>query len=239
MRLLFAGTRGYIKDRTPLHNRHSCLLVHYRRKVMLIDCGEDWLGHLDELGRPNAVVITHAHPDHACGLKQGWDLPVWATIESWESMVRYPLAERQVLVPRVVQEIAGMQVEAFPLVHSVRAPAVGLRVTAGHATIFYVPDVIWIEAREDALRGAYVYSGEGASRERGLVRKTGEALVGHASVNTQLGWCAHEGVKRAIITHCGSGIVRDHDEAAKVLRRLAENRGVDASLATDGFALTL
>jgi len=93
--------------------------------------------------------------------------------------------------------------------------------------------------REDALRGVDLYVGDGARLEHRLVRKTGDVLVGHASVNIQLGWCAHEGVKRAVITHCGSGIVRDHDGAVELLRRLAEKRSVGASLATDGLAVAV
>jgi len=239
VRLVFPGTRGYIKFGTQQHGRHSCMLASYRKKTILVDCGEDWLGHLDELDHPDAVVITHAHPDHAWGLKNGWDRPVWATRESWEVMARYPLPERGEMVPRVPQRIAGMTVEAFPLVHSVRAPAVGLRITAGRAAIFYVPDVIWIADRDEALRGVDLYIGDGASLERGLVRKTGDALVGHAAVSTQLGWCAHTGVKRALITHCGSGIVRDHEAAVAVLQRLAEKRGVQASIATDGLVVDI
>ena len=42
--------------------------------------------------------------------------------------------------------------------------------------------------------------------ERPVVRRDG-ALIGHAPIRTQLEWCAREGVRRGVFTHCGSGIV--------------------------------
>ena len=36
----------------------------------MIDCGKNWLRRLRHLN-PDAIVVTHAHPDHAFGLKSG------------------------------------------------------------------------------------------------------------------------------------------------------------------------
>ncbi len=57
MKLRFPGTRGEIEARTPLHRMHSCLLVEGR---VLVDCGADWLGKIEALGR-EAIALTHAH----------------------------------------------------------------------------------------------------------------------------------------------------------------------------------
>ena len=66
MKLLFLGTRGEIEARTRRHRMHSSLLVSYRSTRVMIDCGLDWLGKFERL-RPSAIVLTHAHPDHALG----------------------------------------------------------------------------------------------------------------------------------------------------------------------------
>ena len=51
-------------------------------------------------------------------------------------------------------EICGVTFEAFPVEHSIRAPAVGYRVTAiGKGCVFYVPDVVRIYDRSAALAG--------------------------------------------------------------------------------------
>jgi glyoxylase-like metal-dependent hydrolase (beta-lactamase superfamily II) len=77
MTLTFLGTRGEIDARTWRHRMHTSLLVSYRRANVMIDCGLDWLGKLKRVS-PRAIVLTHAHPDHALGLKQGAPCPVYA-----------------------------------------------------------------------------------------------------------------------------------------------------------------
>jgi len=75
MKLTFAGTRREIELRTRKHRRHSVLVVSYRGFRLMIDCGADWAGRAGEL-RPGAILLTHAHPDHAWGLRQGAPGPV-------------------------------------------------------------------------------------------------------------------------------------------------------------------
>jgi phosphoribosyl 1,2-cyclic phosphodiesterase len=239
MKLTFLGTRGYIETSTRRHRRHSSLEVAYRRTRVMIDCGEDWRGERAELA-PHAVVITHAHPDHAFGLDEGAPCPVWATAEAWETMDGYPLTDRHTVEPRRPFEIDGIVFEAFPVEHSTRAPAVGYRVSAGRVSIFYAPDLVYIPDRGEALRDVRVYIGDGATLTRSMVRKQGEHLIGHAPVRTQLTWCRKEGVPRAVITHCGSQIVEgDERTLGAELREMARERGVEAEIAHDGMEIVV
>jgi uncharacterized LabA/DUF88 family protein len=67
-----------------------------------------------------------------------------------------------------------------------------------------------------------------------------KALIGHSPVRTQLTWCEKEGVRRAIITHCGSEIVTgDEGKLSAKLRAMAAERGVDVRIAHDGMKLEL
>lgn len=100
MKLTFLGTRGYIEARTARHRRHAALLVSYRGARVMVDCGEDWLGRIAAL-RPDAIVVTHAHPDHAGGLVAGTPCPVYASAETWRAIERYPINQRRVLRPGV------------------------------------------------------------------------------------------------------------------------------------------
>src|SRR5438105_4543651 len=73
-----------------------------------------------------------------------------------------------------------------------------------------------------------------------IVRKRDNALIGHAAISAQLGWCAKEGVPRVIITHCGSEIVNGDERKLSVkLRAMAAERGVEAAIAYDGMELIL
>jgi glyoxylase-like metal-dependent hydrolase (beta-lactamase superfamily II) len=75
MRLTFLGTRGEIAMRSRRHWRHTAALVESRGHRIVIDAGTDWLGRLERLS-PDAVVVTHAHPDHVAALKRGSRCPV-------------------------------------------------------------------------------------------------------------------------------------------------------------------
>lgn len=239
MKLTFLGTRGYIDPRTDRHAMHSSLLVAYRGKEVQVDCGEDWLGRMEEI-KPQAIVVTHAHPDHAFGLKEGAPCPVWATAESWEKLETFPIAEKRVIRPRQPVEIGGITFEAFPVQHSIRAPAVGYRISAGRVSIFYAPDLVYIEERAAALAGCRLYIGDGATVRRSMVRKEGDRLFGHTPVMTQLTWCRKEGVPKMIVTHCGSEIVTGEDEGVlEDIREIARERAVEVEVAWDGMEVVL
>jgi phosphoribosyl 1,2-cyclic phosphodiesterase len=239
MKLTFIGTRGEIDTRTRRHRMHTSLLVSYRATTVMIDCGIDWLGKLKRLS-PNAIVLTHAHPDHAWGLKRGAPCPVYATEKTWQELRHYPIRDRHVIKERRPTKICGITFEAFQVEHSILSPAVGYRVSAGRARIFYAPDVIFIHERGAALKDVQIYIGDGATVMRSFIRKRGKALIGHSPVRTQLTWCQKEGVPRAIITHCGSEIVAaDERKISELIRAMGKERGVDTRIAYDGMKLTL
>ena len=237
MRLEFLGTRGGIRRSNRKHRRHSALLITHQHRRVMIDCGEDWLGQLDQIA-PDAILVTHGHPDHAGGLRDGAPCPVFATARSWRAMAKLPV-EREDLPPRKRAMIAGLAVTAVPVVHSTHAPAVGYRIRAGKAVIFYVPDVIALPT--SALAGVGLYIGDGARLVRPLIRIIRDgSRAGHTSIKVQLAWCARAGVAHAIFTHCGSELVCGHDEVVEAtIGTLGVTAGVIARIAYDGLALEL
>jgi len=239
MRLTFLGTRGEIEARTRRHRMHSSLLVSYRSAKVMIDCGLDWLGKFERL-HPDAIVLTHAHPDHAWGLKNGAPCPVHAPQKTWQTLRGCKIDDRQMIKERVPVKICGITFEAFPVEHSILAPAVGYRISTGRARVFYGPDLLFIHDRAAALKDVQLYIGDGATITRSFVRKRGDRLIGHAPVRTQLAWCAKEGVSRAIITHCGSEIVAgDENAVRKTITALALAKGMEAMIAHDRMKLVV
>ena len=239
MKLTFLGTRGEIEARTKAHGMHSALLVEYYHRRVMIDCGADWRGHIGDVA-PHAILLTHAHPDHAWGLKDGAPCPVYATEATWADIEGDPIDARRTVSPRVPETIQGIRFEAFGVEHSTRCPAVAYRITAGRVTVFYGPDLVYIHEREAALAGCRLYIGEGATLARPMVRRRGAHLIGHTPVRTQLTWCRKEGVPEAIVTHCGAQIVEaDPERVAARIGEWATDRGVTVSIAFDGMTRVL
>ena len=110
MKLTFLGTRGEIEIRSRRHRRHSSLLVQYNDARVMIDCGTDWLGRLRMIA-PTAVVLTHAHPDHASGLAEGAPCPVYATSKTLALLRRYPISDRRTMPLRKSVAIDRPQVQ--------------------------------------------------------------------------------------------------------------------------------
>lgn len=239
MKITFLGTRGYIKAKTKAHACHTSTLVTYKKLRLLIDCGLDWLGHIDEI-KPDAIIITHAHPDHAWGLKDGAPCPVYATKESWALMKKYPIKYKGLVKPREPFVIGPFLIEAFDLIHSIRCPAVGYRIKAGAVSIFCAHDVLAIHDREEALKEIDLYIGDGASVNVPKVHRRDNQLFGHASIKTQLGWCKKEQVPRAIFTHCGIEIVKgDSKKILSQIKNYDVAKDIDVAIAYDGMMVIL
>lgn len=135
MKLTFLGTRGEIEKRARRHRMHTSLMVSYRGADVMIDCGLDWLGKFERL-HPSAIVLMHAHPDHAWGLREGAPFSVHAPQKTWETLTRCRVEDRRLIKERTPTKICGITFEAFAVEHSILAPAVGYRVSAGRARIF-------------------------------------------------------------------------------------------------------
>jgi phosphoribosyl 1,2-cyclic phosphodiesterase len=199
----------------------------------------DWRGQI-ELLRPDAIVLTHSHPDHAGGLKDGALCAVYATQVTWSRLMRFPIEKRHVIEHRRPTRILGVTFEAFPVEHSILAPAVGYRIGAGDVCVFCAPDLVSIHERSEALAGVDLYIGDGATITRPLVRKRGRVLIGHASIRSQLAWCGEERVPQALFTHCGSQIVLGNEHKLREqIQAMGMEQHVEADIAYDGLAIEL
>ncbi|MCK4265303.1 MBL fold metallo-hydrolase [Candidatus Babeliales bacterium] len=240
MKITFLGTKGHIKTKSRLHKRHTSTLISHEKKRVMIDCGQDWIKKVWKI-KPNAIIITHTHPDHAFGLKNGSPCDVYATKDSWKDLKNFPIKKnfKHIMPIRKAKSIEGITFEAFKVAHSITCPAVGYRITIKKTSIFYVPDLVAIRQQKAALKNIKLYIGDGATITGGhLVRKKGDKLFGHTSVKTQLGWCQKEKVLKMIVTHCGSEIVKNDGRIIRAkIKALGKERNVEVDVAKDGMEI--
>jgi ribonuclease BN (tRNA processing enzyme) len=188
--------------------------------------------------QPDAVFVSHAHPDHSWGLEEGTDVPVYASAVSHEILRNLLIRNRVVLSPGETAKAGPFRLTAFPVAHSVRCPCIAVRIEAGKKVLFYSGDVVSIDSPEAALAGVSLYVGDGSTLRGSLVRrhKSG-ALIGHTTVRAQLGWLAKAGVTRAIFSHFGKVPIEMGDDALnKQLAALAAEKapGCHVDAAGDG-----
>ncbi|MEX0879370.1 MAG: MBL fold metallo-hydrolase [Thermoanaerobaculia bacterium] len=242
MRLHFYGTKGYVDESSRAHAGHSAFVIETEGFRLLCDFGENRKGMLRKI-RPDAVFVSHAHPDHGWGLWEGTDVPVHASAITHELLKELPLLNRVVLAAEEPVSIGPFRLTPYPAIHSVRCPCVGARIVVNGFTLIYSGDIVAFEEPASALAGADLYIGDGSTLTASLVRRhpTG-ALLGHTTVRAQLGWLARHGVPRAIFSHFGKGPIEMGTEALdRALAELAAANppGCRVAAAHDGLELEI
>jgi ribonuclease BN (tRNA processing enzyme) len=240
VRIRFYGTKGYVEESSKAHAGHSAFVLEDEGFRLLCDFGDNRRGMLSKI-RPDAIFVSHAHPDHGWGLWEGSDVPVYASAVTHELLRELPLTHRVTLEPEESVDIGPFRLSAQPAIHSVRCPCIGARIEAGGLTIVYSGDIVAFENPEAALRGADLYIGDGSTLRSSLVRRhPNGVLIGHTTVRAQLGWLSRFGVLRAIFSHFGKGPIEMGEPAlVEALEELAAEKppGCSVTAAHDGLEL--
>ncbi|HEX9303544.1 MAG TPA: MBL fold metallo-hydrolase [Thermoanaerobaculia bacterium] len=242
MRLHFYGTKGYVEESSPEHSGHSAFTVEAEGFRVLCDFGENRRGLLEKI-RPDAIFVSHAHPDHSWGLEEGTSATLYASEITHSLTEKFPILNRVILEPGKRVSVGPLRLTAFPVVHSVRCPCVAARLEISSRVLVYSGDIVSFESPEDALSGADVYVGDGSTLKGSLVRRhPSGALLGHTTMRAQLGWLAKYGIRRAVFSHFGKGPIEMGEEAlAEALGKLASERFAECEVtpAWDGLTLEI
>lgn len=218
MHIRILGTRGEIDASAPYHSRHSGVLID---QTLLVDLGER--EYLES--RPEAVLITHLHPDHAYFVRGRHktlpeDIPIYAPEKSEDSAVRV-LDEKKT--------ISGYAVQPIPTHHSLKVQSRAYVIEGNGKKILYTGDMIWINkeyhSHFDALDlvitdGSYVRKGGMIRRDK----KTGR-IYGHNGIPDLVhlfkDFCPH-----IVFIHFGSWFYKDAEKAKNKLNVLARENGI-------------
>jgi phosphoribosyl 1,2-cyclic phosphate phosphodiesterase len=112
--------------------RDRTALMISGEKKLLIDCGPDTASQLsrNNIGRPNAVLISHEHGDHFIGLDELFSykrscprgefspIPVYLTEKSWE-VVRHRfdyLVELEVIDIHIIEPEEAVKIDEFVII---------------------------------------------------------------------------------------------------------------------------
>jgi len=240
MLLRFFGTKGYVEEESREHRGHSAWTLEVAGFRLLCDFGQNRKGRLSKIA-PDAIFVSHAHPDHALGLEEGTAVPVYASGVTHEITRDLPIEARRLLEPGRRVKIGPLHLTPFPVVHSVRCPCTAARIETPEGVVVYSGDIVAFEDAAAALSGASVYVGDGSTLKGTLVRRhSSGVLIGHTTVRAQLGWIARHGVGRAVFSHFGKGPIEMGQRAlaaalADLAREKAPNCRVTAAI--DGMRL--
>ena len=212
MKLTFLGTKGEIEESNKKHRHNASLLIISDGDRLIIDYGMLHKYSLDELA-PDAILITHAHPDHYVWLKQDVvaSVPVYLTGETFE-YGKYKPAKASVIEADKWYNLGSFSFLAYRVLHSIRCPAVGYKIKAQGKTLVYNSDLVAIVEREKVLADVDYYIGDGSSTRTNLVRSRGGVLFGHTRTMTQINWCRNYGIDKIFFTHLGKETIAAEDQ---------------------------
>ena len=240
MRLRFYGTKGYVPESSREHSGHSAFVLEAKGFRLLCDFGDNRKGMLEKI-RPDAIFVSHAHPDHSWGLWEGTSLPVHASAVTHELLKELPLLDRVTLAPGEPVAIGPFRLTPHPVIHSIRCPCVAARIEIDGFALVYSADIVAFEEPDTALRGADCYIGDGSTLTGKLVRRhESGVLIGHTTVRAQLGWLARHGIVRAVFSHFGKEAIAMGDDALKAaIEELAAASppGCAVTVAYDGLEM--
>jgi ribonuclease BN (tRNA processing enzyme) len=230
-KIVFLGTKGEIEEETPVHRFHSSMLIESRGTKLLIDYGLLHRYTLSEI-MPDAILITHAHPDHYSWLNHDipFPVPVYLTPETLD-YGRFKPQNSHVVVPMQKFSVGSFECLAYRVIHSIRCPAVGWKLRFEGKCLVYNSDLVDVVEKDIVLEGADYYVGDGSAVKANLVHRRGDVLFGHTRIITQVHWCQKYSIKHVLFTHLGRETLHQEPQFK------AEYPGV--SLAYDGLELEI
>ena len=195
-KLVFLGTKGEIEESSRKHKYHSSLMLLSKETRLLIDYGRFHKYSLEEID-PDAILITHAHPDHYVWLEEDMktEIPVYLTKETSE-YGNFTPTNCKIIRPDEKFAIGPFRCVPYRVLHSKRCPTVGYKIETPEKTLIYNPDLVDIVDKENILAGVNYYIGDGSAIRANLVRRKDGQIVGHTKITTQINWCNKHGISK-------------------------------------------
>ncbi len=226
MHLKILGTLGEVENTAPWHSRQSGVLVD---GSILLDMGER--EYLDL--QPDAVIITHLHPDHAFFVRSGNELKASIPLYAPE---KYRGEVKVRTIPRNLR-LGNHNIRAIPTHHSLKVPSSALVIDDGTHRICYTGDMIWINKEyHHHLENLDLVITDGSFvRKNGMIRRDRETgrIYGHAGIPDLIRLFSRF-AGHILLAHFGKWFFRDISSARRKIKALGREYGVVARAARDG-----
>lgn len=230
MKITILGTRGEIEESAPYHSKHSGILID---DTLLLDCGE--ASFLDY--QPDAILITHLHPDHAFFVRpklyKDIDIPIYAP---------EPFKDLSITVTNKPFTINSYVITPIPTIHSLKVKSNAYLIEHNHKKILYTGDMIWIEKKHHSLfkNLDLIITEASYARRNGLIRRDPQtgAIYGHTGVPNLIALFKPY-TSTIVLVHFGSWFYRNIKKARKLLNDQAKQNDIDIIVGYDGLTISL
>ncbi len=167
--------------------------------------------------KPNAVLISHAHPDHYIWTvkNEKTRVPIYATKETI-NYGKFKPENYKIIKPKKKFKLGPFNILPFQVLHSIRCPGICFRISIQKKNILYSGDLVDIINKNKAMKNVDYYIGDGSSVNANLVRKKGREFFGHTRIPTQINWCKNFQIKNIIFTHLGKETIKKEKQFKKI-----------------------
>jgi len=233
------------KSKDPRDKRlRPCVLINNK---VLVDAGPDIYQQFIKFGINNieAILLTHAHPDHILGfhdlskLPGAKKIPLYCSLESKKILNRNFIMvkfEYRIFKSQDKFKVGNLEVESFPVEHSKMAPTVGFKVSSklerrAKARLYfrsskfvYIPDMETIcKKSERYLKNPDVLVLDGSTKHK--------IAFAHMSIPEEIKMVWRLKAKKIYFTHIGHK-TGTHKELTKFVQGLG---GKKFEVAYDGM----
>jgi phosphoribosyl 1,2-cyclic phosphodiesterase len=240
LEIIFLGTKGYIEEENQEHKFYTGILFQCSDFRILLDYGENLVGAypLDRI-KPNLILLSHLHPDHAGGLKEKPSVEVYSNYESASLSKEILGFKINGLEPYKFKIFGPFLICLIPVYHSVKFPACGYIIVCDGIKVVVATDAFGFPGdSKRMIPGTDFYIGDGSFSVKDFIRRDEDKVWGHWSIKTQFKFLSKNQVNFFIITHLGSELVELEPKLCE--EKIQEiSLGIPFIIARDGKKYTL
>ncbi len=228
MKIKILGTRGEIEESAPYHSKKSGVLVD---NTFLLDLGDKRF--LKE--KPEYILITHLHPDHAYFVRHhkqpDTDIPIYAP-EQYDKV--------KIHITNKPFQLDRYKITPIPTIHSLNVKSNAYLIEHDKKRLLYTGDMIWIEKKyHHKLKNLDMVITEARFiTQRGLIRQKNDCMYGHTGVPNLISLFKNF-TDKIVLIHFGSWFYKDIPKAQTTLKKLGKENEVEIIVGYDGMKIDI